>query len=103
MKKIFYTLSFVAFFTLVTQAQSKPQTVIPAEQAVPVGERINADGTQVKEESKRANDNVKQDVPKDGTRMAITEKGLPASKNKQKDTKEVKATELKQAPKIEKQ
>ncbi len=103
MKKTLYTLSFVAFFALVTQAQSKPETATKKEQATQATEQINADGTKMVNDGKQATDNVKKEVPKDGTRMAITEKGVPASKNRQAtDNKEMKATEAKQPTKTDK-
>jgi len=94
MKKTVYTIAFIALFSVMSHAQDnnakqpKPAATTPAQK-----ETVNPDGTlspaQPAAVSAPANESaVEAPKPDDkgtknqkgGTRMAITEKGVPASK-----------------------
>ena len=91
MKKTIYTLAFVALLSVMAKSQSasEPKKSEPAKK-----EKVNPDGTlapvQGVQDEKPA---AAQEPKKGGTRMAITEKGVPASKSA--DTKPQKAVESK--------
>jgi hypothetical protein len=94
MKKYLFTISFVAAFALISQAQSDGAK--PAKK-----EKVNPDGTMAPATTAPANevraaDNKSQpnDAKPAGKRMAITEKGVPASKSND-GAKDQKATEPK--------
>lgn len=104
MKKTVYTLAFVAFFGVMANAQTAKPASAKSEpvKAEPIkAETVNPDGTispapasSNAPELKAKDDN--QPVRKEGTRMAITEKGVPASK------KPVEATKKAEPAKTEK-
>ncbi|MCC6370229.1 MAG: hypothetical protein IT236_04410 [Bacteroidia bacterium] len=97
MKKVFYTAALITVFGFCANAQST-STVAP-KQENPKQEKVNADGTKKEEKEVKKGEGD----AKDGTRMAITQKGLPAPKNKvakdgakeNKENKEVKGSETK--------
>ncbi len=86
MKKTFYTIACIALFTVVSNAQ----TATPEKKAEPAKEVVNPDGTvstaptlvPASAATEAPQDNSSQQTRKKdgGTRMAITEKGVPASK-----------------------
>lgn len=80
MKKITYTLAFVALFSLTNKAQTL-QTSPSADQKPMTKEQVNADGTLKVEENTEKKPEVKP-ADKPATRMAISEKGVPTSKPK---------------------
>lgn len=93
MKKTFYTIAFLSLMSFAAQAQTTENKVSqdPArKEAKPAN--TNADGTMATE-SKGApattTEKSKEQAspPKDGTRMAITEKGLPAKKKTKTEPK----------------
>lgn len=92
MKRTVYTLAFVALFSVLAKSQSTEQ---PKKEEAVNKEALNPDGTlapaQSSEDAKKA-----EEPKKSGTRMAITEKGVPASK-KQEAAKTQKATEPKKS------
>ena len=96
MKKTMYTLAFVAFFSLLSNAQDN-NSLKKHESA----QAVNPDGTTSPAATPKADDGKTvqkkegEVKPAGGTRMAITEKGIPASK-----AKEEKATK-KEQPKSE--
>src|SRR4051812_33605167 len=89
MKKTIYTIAFIALFSVMCNAQdTREKKEAPAKK-----ETVNPDGTLNKTPEAAPSDattNSKSDEkaskPQGGTRMAITEKGVPASK-KPADTK----------------
>jgi hypothetical protein len=91
MKKTIYTLAFVALLSVMAKSQSatEPKKAEPVKK-----ETVNPDGTiapvQGVQDEKPAQ---AQEPKKSGTRMAITEKGVPASKST--DSKSQKAAEPK--------
>ncbi len=93
MKKTVYTLAFVALFSVMAKSQSAD----PQKKKEPAKkETVNPDGTLAPAPavSSPEPDAKQADQPmKSGTRMAITEKGVPASKSS--DAKAQKATEPK--------
>lgn len=90
MKRTVYTLAFVALFSVMAKSQSTEQ---PKKEDAVKKETLNPDGTLAPAESNQ--DAKKAEEPKkSGTRMAITEKGVPASK-KTEAAKTEKATEPK--------
>jgi hypothetical protein len=88
MKKSLYTLSFLTLFTLAANAQS---AVTPVKQEKENGAK-KVDGAKQTAPEKKTAEPVKQEKAtnesKGTTRMAITEKGVPASTS----SKEAKAT-----------
>ncbi len=100
MKKTMYTLAFVAFFSLLSNAQDN-NSLKKHESA----QAVNPDGTTSPAATEKATPKADDGKtvqkkegevkPAGGTRMAITEKGIPASK-----AKEEKATK-KEQPKSE--
>lgn len=100
MKKTIYTIAFVALFAAAGSAQNKPaKAQNETQQSAPSDDHIsvNPDGTlkDVKEKNDKGPGNEEQ--PK--TRMAITQKGLPAPKAKENNAK---PAEAKTAPPAEK-
>lgn len=96
MKRTIYTMAFVAFLGVMANAQTTSKSVPVQQQPVPA-ETINPDGTistqpaQGEPQLRVSEANQNPEGHKDGKRMAITEKGVPASK-KQSQT-ESKKTE----------
>lgn len=98
MKKTIYTLAFVAFFSLLSNAQDNNSL----KQHESSNQAVNPDGTQKPATSEKVTPKADDGKtvqkkegevkPAGGTRMAITEKGIPASK-----AKEEKATKKEQA------
>jgi hypothetical protein len=86
MKKLVYTLSFVTLLGIA----GKAQTMEPAKQDPKKGDGKPATITPV----------PNSEEPK--SRMAITQKGVPASRTKEKDPKDAKAAEPKGQPTTEK-
>ena len=70
MKKIIYTLSALAFFALAGKAQT-PSKQEPKKETAPATEQSKPAAVKKGEQAHE---------PKAGTRMAINEKGVPASK-----------------------
>lgn len=117
MKRILYTAAFVAFFGAMGFAQSAK----PAKKAEPAAETVNPDGSAKASQSGKSQQPMNEEGNPDGspknqplkepasktdggdkpankkTRMAITEKGVPASKSK--ETKDEKKPEPKAAGK----
>ncbi len=88
MKKLIYTLSFVAVCGIAAKAQSGDSQQDPKQVKLEKAQPQQPSGTETKSEG---------DKPK--TRMAITQKGLPASKSaKVGDSKEAKPAENKGQP-----
>ena len=85
MKKLFYTISFVALLSIA----GKSQTDKPAAKQEPAKKETIQSAATTHDAAK----DEKADQPKStGTRMAINEKGVPASKAaKDKPAKEEKA------------
>ena len=81
MKKTVYTLAFIALFSVMANAQApeKAKKQEPAKSAT-----VNPDGTVAPAgaatEAQPAEGKKSDTKPASGTRMAITEKGVPASK-----------------------
>ncbi len=98
MKKIVYTLSFLAFFTLASKAQTPsaaPQQEPKKEVAPEKKTAQPSSSTSKKEETATGT------APR--TRMAINEKGVPASKaTTPKDKKDEKTTSTPGQPATEK-
>ena len=95
MKKTIYTIALIALFSVVSNAQTTSNKQEPAK-----AETVNPDGTistapvatdniptTAAPESK-SDDTKTSEKPKSGTRMAITEKGVPASKKAAEGKKE---------------
>ena len=116
MKKVLYTIALVTLFGVVSKAQSSDGV----KKDAPKKTSVNADGTlgtpqlnegkapqandgkapQQANETKQQEPNKQQNEkkPAGGTRMAITEKGVPASKAKKEEAKDTKAAEPKGQP-----
>lgn len=86
MKKTIFTLAFFALFAVAGNAQNSNNAASQdnnsnKELKKPI---VNPDGTLANgaKEAEVKTENTKKEVPpaKDGTRMAITEKGVPAKK-----------------------
>ena len=100
MKKTIYTIAFIALISVVSNAQTSDHS---KKQEPAKAETVNADGTistapvatdnvpaTVAPENKADNSQTGE-KPKNGTRMAITEKGVPASKKTTEGKKEESA------------
>ncbi|PBQ34379.1 hypothetical protein CNR22_22240 [Sphingobacteriaceae bacterium] len=82
MKKTLLTLGFIALISFASNAQD---TKKEAKKAPAAKETVNPDGTLIAPEPAPAATEAQTNTSKDqkqqgGTRMAITEKGVPASK-----------------------
>lgn len=90
MKKTVYTIAFIALFSVMCNAQDNhAKKEAPAKK-----EAVNPDGTSLSP-APQANPNSqnaeKAEKPHNGTRMAITEKGVPAKKAETKKEEPAKA------------
>lgn len=89
MKKLVFSIVFIAGMQFVSQAQTKEQdNPKKAEQ----NEQVNPDGTlakpaEVKTTETEPQKEKKADVAPEGSRSAITEKGVPATKTNDKKKK----------------
>jgi len=90
MKKIIYTLSFLAFSSLVSRAQTS-SSLTPVQGTVGMIQPSPAKQKSATELKKV--EPAESTVPQTGTRMAINEKGVPASK----ETKSVSGSKEKGA------
>ena len=96
MKKLVYTLSFMTVLGFAANAQTK-ETAKPAEQQQKTAKPAeSAKPAQPAESVKPVEMQVPADQPK--SRMAITQKGVPASKAKEKENKDAKTVEPKGQP-----
>ena len=83
MKKNIYTIAFIALLSLASNAQTtKKESKAPDKK-----ETVNPDGTlsptpinEIPQATQAPQDGQESKPQKSGTRMAITEKGVPASK-----------------------
>ncbi len=90
MKKTIFTIAFIALFAAVGSAQSKPAK--PQNEAQPSTHSddhisVNPDGTLKGMPEKNDKGPGNEEQPK--TRMAISQKGLPAPKAKENNVKPV--------------
>jgi hypothetical protein len=89
MKKTIYTVAFFAFIAFTGNAQTSNNAVSPDDSKKEFKKQVvNPDGTLANDvkEAEVKTEKASKEVPvtKDGTRMAITEKGVPAAKKKAK-------------------
>lgn len=95
MKKTLYTFAFVALVSFASNAQD---TKKEAKQAPAAKETVNPDGTVIVQPAAEPASESQTSTSKDqkhqgGTRMAITEKGVPASKKPAEKKTEAPKTE----------
>lgn len=92
MKKTIYTIAFIALFSVISNAQTQDRQANSAE-PVKVETTVNPDGTISPSYAPAAADKTTEvdkgnnQGAKGGTRMAITEKGVPASKKSTENKK----------------